>query len=72
MTCAFQAISTLSGTACALPLPHVDTDQIMPKQFLKGIDRHGLATPFGIHSSHEGAACGGRGACLRCGSMAAN
>jgi 3-isopropylmalate/(R)-2-methylmalate dehydratase small subunit len=42
MTSAFQAITTLSGTACALPLPHVDTDQIMPKQFLKGIDRAGL------------------------------
>jgi 3-isopropylmalate/(R)-2-methylmalate dehydratase small subunit len=46
MTCAFHPISTLSGTACALPLPHVDTDQIMPKQFLKGIDRQGLAQGF--------------------------
>jgi 3-isopropylmalate/(R)-2-methylmalate dehydratase small subunit len=46
MTAAFQAITTLSGTACALPLPHVDTDQIMPKQFLKGIDRQGLAQGF--------------------------
>lgn len=46
MTSAFQAISTLTGTACALPLPHVDTDQIMPKQFLKGIDRQGLARGF--------------------------
>jgi 3-isopropylmalate/(R)-2-methylmalate dehydratase small subunit len=46
MTFAFQAITTLSGTACALPLPHVDTDQIMPKQFLKGIDRQGLARGF--------------------------
>jgi 3-isopropylmalate/(R)-2-methylmalate dehydratase small subunit len=46
MTCAFQPISTLTGIACALPLPHVDTDQIMPKQFLKGIDRQGLAQGF--------------------------
>ena len=46
MTSTFQAITTLSGTACALPLPHVDTDQIMPKQFLKGIDRQGLAQGF--------------------------
>jgi 3-isopropylmalate/(R)-2-methylmalate dehydratase small subunit len=46
MTAAFHAITTLSGTACALPLPHVDTDQIMPKQFLKGIDRQGLAQGF--------------------------
>ena len=46
MTSPFQAITSLSGTACALPLPHVDTDQIMPKQFLKGIDRQGLAKGF--------------------------
>lgn len=46
MTSAFQAISTLTGCAAALPLPHVDTDQIMPKQFLKGIDRQGLAQGF--------------------------
>jgi len=46
MTSVFQAISTLTGYAAALPLPHVDTDQIMPKQFLKGIDRQGLAQGF--------------------------
>ena len=46
MTCPFQAITTLAGCAAALPLPHVDTDQIMPKQFLKGIDRQGLAQGF--------------------------
>jgi 3-isopropylmalate/(R)-2-methylmalate dehydratase small subunit len=43
---AFEAVTTLSGHAAALPLPHVDTDQIMPKQFLKGIDRQGLAEGF--------------------------
>jgi 3-isopropylmalate/(R)-2-methylmalate dehydratase small subunit len=46
MTSAFQAVHTLSGCAAALPIPHVDTDQIMPKQFLKGIDRQGLAQGF--------------------------
>lgn len=39
-------LTTLSGCAAALSLPHVDTDQIMPKQFLKGIDREGLSQGF--------------------------
>jgi 3-isopropylmalate/(R)-2-methylmalate dehydratase small subunit len=33
---------SVTGTAAALPLANVDTDVIMPKQFLKGIDRVGL------------------------------
>lgn len=33
----------VSGIAAAWPQPNVDTDVIMPKQFLKGIDRTGLA-----------------------------
>ena len=37
---------TASGVAAALPQANVDTDQIMPKQFLKGIDRQGLAKGF--------------------------
>jgi len=36
----------LTGVAAALPQANVDTDQIMPKQFLKGIDRSGLADGF--------------------------
>lgn len=32
----------VSGRAAPLPLPNVDTDVIMPKTFLKGIDRSGL------------------------------
>lgn len=36
----------LTGIAAALPQANVDTDQIMPKQFLKGIDRQGLAEGF--------------------------
>lgn len=31
------------GIAASLPMPNVDTDVIMPKQFLKRIDREGLA-----------------------------
>ena len=37
---------SLTGVAAALPQPNLDTDQIMPKQFLKGIDRNGLADGF--------------------------
>jgi 3-isopropylmalate/(R)-2-methylmalate dehydratase small subunit len=33
----------VTGIAAPLPLANVDTDQIMPKQFLKGIDRSGLS-----------------------------
>lgn len=33
----------LQGHAVALPTPNLDTDQIMPKQFLRGIDKSGLA-----------------------------
>lgn len=33
---------SVTGPAASLPLANVDTDVIMPKQFLKGIDRSGL------------------------------
>lgn len=32
----------IAGVAAALPIPNLDTDQIMPKQFLRGIDKSGL------------------------------
>ena len=35
--------STLEGRAAALRIENLDTDQIMPKQFLRGIDKAGLA-----------------------------
>lgn len=35
--------SMVSGVAAPLPLNNLDTDQIMPKQFLLGIDKSGLA-----------------------------
>ncbi|EBA12635.1 3-isopropylmalate dehydratase small subunit [Roseobacter sp. CCS2] len=34
---------TVSGVAAPLPMANIDTDVIMPKQFLKRIDREGLA-----------------------------
>ncbi len=37
-----QAFNVLTGVAAPLPAANVDTDVIMPKQFLKGIDRSGL------------------------------
>jgi len=38
-----QGFTHLTGLAVPLPGANVDTDVIMPKQFLKGIDRAGLA-----------------------------
>ncbi len=38
-----QSFLTVTGPAAPLPQANVDTDVIMPKQFLKGIDRSGLA-----------------------------
>ena len=32
----------VEGIAACLPTPNLDTDQIMPKQFLRGIDKAGL------------------------------
>ncbi|HTH96567.1 MAG TPA: 3-isopropylmalate dehydratase small subunit [Stellaceae bacterium] len=37
-----EPLITVKGAAAAMPVPHIDTDVIMPKQFLKGIDREGL------------------------------
>lgn len=34
--------TTIAGVAAALPIANLDTDQIMPKQFLRGIDKSGL------------------------------
>jgi 3-isopropylmalate/(R)-2-methylmalate dehydratase small subunit len=41
-----QPFTRLTAVAAPLPRANVDTDQIMPKQFLKGIDRSGLADGF--------------------------
>ena len=37
-----QPFTTLSGVAAPLDLANVDTDQIIPKQFLKRIERTGI------------------------------
>ena len=37
-----QPFTTISGSAAPLLASNIDTDVIMPKQFLKGIDRQGL------------------------------
>ena len=37
-----QPFTQVSGRAAPLLAANVDTDVIMPKQFLKGIDRQGL------------------------------
>lgn len=42
-----EAFQSLSGVAAALPMANLDTDQIMPKQYLRGVDREsGLAEGF--------------------------
>ena len=38
-----QPFTTLTGVAAPLPTPNIDTDQIIPKQFLKTVEREGLA-----------------------------
>jgi len=38
-----EKFTNLRATAAPLPLANVDTDMIIPKQFLKTIQRHGLA-----------------------------
>ena len=38
-----QPFIRLDGKAAPLPLANIDTDQIIPKQFLKTVDREGLA-----------------------------
>ncbi len=35
--------NTIQGRAAAIRIENLDTDQIMPKQFLRGIDKRGLA-----------------------------
>ena len=37
-----QKFSTLTGVAAPLPIVNLDTDQIIPKQFLTTVEREGL------------------------------
>ena len=42
-----EPFHALTAVAAALPMANLDTDQIMPKQFLRGVDREsGLAAGF--------------------------
>jgi 3-isopropylmalate/(R)-2-methylmalate dehydratase small subunit len=38
-----KPFSQLTGTAAPLPIANIDTDQIIPKQFLKTVSREGLS-----------------------------
>jgi 3-isopropylmalate/(R)-2-methylmalate dehydratase small subunit len=38
-----QQFTTLTGAAAPLPIANIDTDQIIPKQFLSTVERTGLA-----------------------------
>ena len=38
-----EKFTTLTAVAAPLPADNIDTDQLMPKQFLHGIDKSGLA-----------------------------
>ena len=44
-----QPFNTVSGSAAPLLASNIDTDVIMPKQFLKGIDRKGLDLGLFFH-----------------------
>jgi len=43
MTNVANKLTTIEGTAVPLPIENLDTDQIMPKQFLRIIDKAGLS-----------------------------
>ena len=51
-----EKFTTLSGVAAPLPMVNVDTDMIIPKQFLKTIKRTGLGTSlfFEMRYTQEG------------------
>lgn len=38
-----STIKTIQSKAAPIRIDNLDTDQIMPKQFLRGIDKSGLA-----------------------------
>ena len=38
-----KKLTTIQGTAAPLPIENLDTDQIMPKQFLRIVDKAGLS-----------------------------
>lgn len=48
-----EPILRVTGTAAPLMVDGIDTDQIMPKQFLKRIERHGFG-PYVFHDWRQG------------------
>lgn len=52
-----EPFTHVQGVAAALMMPNLDTDQIMPKQFLRGIDRQGLSRGalYELRFDHSGA-----------------
>ena len=48
-----QKFTTLTGVAAPFPLVNVDTDMIIPKQFLKTIKRTGLGRSLFFEMRHE-------------------
>jgi 3-isopropylmalate/(R)-2-methylmalate dehydratase small subunit len=52
-----KPFTTLTGTAAPLPIANVDTDQIIPKQFLKTVSREGLSKGlfFDLKTKADGA-----------------
>ncbi|CAD7844306.1 MAG: 3-isopropylmalate dehydratase small subunit (EC 4.2.1.33) [Olavius algarvensis Delta 4 endosymbiont] len=44
-----EQFTTLTSTMVSIPIENIDTDQIIPAQFLKGVDRDGL----GEHLFHH-------------------
>jgi 3-isopropylmalate/(R)-2-methylmalate dehydratase small subunit len=51
-----EAVTTIRGVSAPLPRAHVDTDQIIPKQFLKRIERSGYGEFlfYDWRADHEG------------------
>ena len=43
-----EKLITLTAVAAPINVDNMDTDQLMPKQFLRGIDKSGLAKAFFI------------------------
>ncbi len=48
-----NTIKTIRGKAAPIRIDNLDTDQIMPKQFLRGIDKSGLAQGLLYDLRHE-------------------
>lgn len=48
-----EKLITLEAVAAALPFDNLDTDQLMPKQFLRGIDKSGLAKGMLYNMRHR-------------------